>query len=405
MSRFLDLFRRKQAPTLSEFTVTGRSGGIASYGGDPYANDVFRSAVDAICRVAGKFVLQPTATFSDGTNAKCDERLAHILQVRPNRYQSAFDFLYQLFSILYTKNNAYCYIQRNDFGQVVGLYPLHVTNVRHFEDSSGTLYSSFTFANGRSTTLAYSDVIHLRRHLNSRDIDGDSSAVDAAVSLADAQNRGIEASIRTSGQVKGVVKYSGSLGKSKLDELKRDFEETFLSPEKSGGVITSDATFDYVPFETRETPAITSEDMRATASKIYNYLGISEDIVNATFDDEQFSAFEESTIESLALQVSLEFTAKVYPDRHDRRIECQTSRIRYIGQKNKTELLKYVLPMGLMSLNEGRDLLGMAPIEGGERRIQSLNYIDAEIASKYQLVKSGQGIKAIATDEEADVDE
>lgn len=405
MSRLLDIFRRKQAPTLSEFTVTGRSGGIASYTGDPYANDVFRAGVDSIARIAAKFVLQPTATFSDGTSSRCDDRLTHLLQVRPNRYMSGYDFLYQLFSILYTKNNAYAYLQRNDQGQVVAIFPLHVSQCRHFEDASGTLFSAFTFANGRSVTLPYADVIHLRRHLNSRDVDGDSPAIDAAVSLADAQNRGIEASIRTSGQVKGIVKYSGSLGKSKLDELKREFEQTFLTPERSGGVITSDATFDYIPFETRETPAITSEDVKATASKIYNYLGISEDIVNATFDDSTFGAFEESVIEALALQVSLEFTAKIYPDRHNRRIECQTSRIRYLGNDTKNKLLKEILPMGVLSINESRDLLGLAPLPDGDYRIQSLNYASTDLVGRYQIARSGQSIVELDPTEEAEDDE
>lgn len=397
------IFNRRKPPQLTELVVTGRSGGFASHGGDPWANDVYRAGVDAIARIAAKFVLQPTVTFSDGTSSPCDDRLSHLLQVKPNRYQTSYDFLYQLFSALYVKNNSYAYIQRNAIGQVVGLYPLHVAQVRHFEDSTGTLFSAFTFSNGRSFCCPYSDVIHLRRHLNGKDLDGDSnSPIDAGISLAESMNRGIEASIRTAGQLKGIVKVPGSVSQTKLAELKAEFEATYLSPANAGGVVTSDATFEYVPFDTKEPPAITSEDQRTVANKIYNYLGIGESIVNGTFTDEQFSAFEESTIEGLALQLSLELSSKIYGDRHGRRIDVSTSRIRFIGQQHKTELLKHLLPMGLMSLNEGRDLLGMPPIESGDRRIQSLNYIDAEIANRYQLVRSGQGIKALATEEEAD---
>ncbi len=392
MPRLKDLFRRRPRPQLTELTVTGRANNFTAYSGDSYANDIFRSGVDAIAKLCAKFLLQPVATFSDGTAATCDERLAYVLQVRPNRYQTAYDFLYMLFTHLYVNGNAYAYIQRNDAGQVVAIYPLHVTQCRHFEDATGTLFTAFTFANGRSFATEYQNVIHLRRFQNAQDVNGDANdAIDAGVALADTMNQGIQASIKTAGQIKGIVRFSGAVGKSKLDELKRQFEETFLSPENTGGVITSDMTYEYTPFDVKDPAIITAEDQKAVRTKIYDYLGITEEIVNGSFDDSTFGAFEEMTIEALALQASLEFTAKVYGGRHDRKIECQTSRIRYIGTENRNVLLKNVLPMGALTINEARDLMGLAPIADGDYRIQSLNFATTELVNTYQIAKSGHG--------------
>ncbi len=407
MGLFDTIFHRRKPPQLTELVVTGGSGGFGYHGGDPWASDVYRAGVDAIARIAAKFVLQPTVSFSDGTTANCDERLSHLLQVKPNHYQTSYDYLYQLFSTLYVKNNAYAYIQRNAIGQVVAIYPLHVSQVRHFEDANGILYSAFTFSNGKSFVCPYSDVIHLRRHLNTRDIDGDTnSPIDAGISLTESMNRGIEASIRTAGQLKGIVKVPGSVSATKLAELKAEFEATYLSPANAGGVVTSDATFEFIPIDKTQPPAITSEDQKTAATKIYNYLGISEPIVNGSFDDSTFGAFEESVIEALALQTALEFTAKIYGNNHGRRIECQTSRIRYIGTANRNELLKNVLPMGALTINEARDLMGLAPLADGSYRIQSLNYATTDVISQYQIAKSGQGIKSLGPIEKgADSDE
>jgi hypothetical protein len=41
--------------------------------------------------------------------------------------------------------------------------------------------------------------------------------------------------------------------------------------------------------------------------------------------------------------------------------------------------------LGIMSLNESRALLGLEPIEGGDKRLQSLNYVDADKANEYQV--------------------
>ena len=55
--------------------------------------------------------------------------------------------------------------------------------------------------------------------------------------------------------------------------------------------------------------------------------------------------------------------------------------------------------LGIMSLNESRNLLGLEPIEGGDRRLQSLNYVDASKANKYQ-VDEDESIKEDKTNEE-----
>ena len=43
------------------------------------------------------------------------------------------------------------------------------------------------------------------------------------------------------------------------------------------------------------------------------------------------------------------------------------------------------MSFGLMSINECRGLLGLEPIEGGNKRLQSLNFVDSDKANKYQI--------------------
>ena len=235
-----NIFRRPNRKKATRLEVTGRAATFTAFSGDPYANDVFRAGVDAIARLAAKFLLVPTATFSDGSRAATDDRLANLLQVEPNPYMSAYDMLYQLYTHLYIKNNAYVYVHREG-GQVVGFYPLHVAGCDYQQDELGNVYCVFTFANGRTHTLPYGDVIHLRRHFNSGDVAGDpNDAIAAGVELADTQNKGIEQAIKTSGNIRGILRSTQVLGPSKLRELKDDFVKNYLSLENSGGVAAVD---------------------------------------------------------------------------------------------------------------------------------------------------------------------
>lgn len=394
LNPFAALRRKKQPVTRLE--VTGRPSTFAAFGGDPYANDVFRSGVDAIARIAAKFVLQPKVSFSDGTEANGDERLARLLQLEPNPLMSAYDMLYQIYTHLYVTNNAFAYLQR-DAGQIVAVWPLHVTSCNLAQGRDGEMYAGLTFASGTTAILPYRDLVHLRRHFNQGDVLGDSNAAIAAgVELAHAQNEGIKRSIAQGGQLRGLIKYAGSLSPSKLKEYQEHFNQTQLTGNVTGVIMTPNEV-DFTPI-TDSAPTINAADVEATQRKIFDYLGLTESIVNSSFDDDGFGAFDEAIVEALALQTALEWTRKAYTPlqvARGRRIDCSTSRIRYIGTKNRAELIKHAAPLGALTVDEVRDLMGLPHVEGGERRLQSLNYASVELVDQYQLYAAQRGIHSM----------
>lgn len=379
--------------------VTGHTSTFTAFSGDPYANDVFRAGVDAIARLAAKFLLTPVVKFSDGTSAQGDDRLAHLLQVEPNPLMSAYDMLYQQYTHLYLHNNSYVYIHREG-GRIVGLYPVHVSSCEYTVDQAGNVYCHFVFANGKQYDLPYRDVIHLRRHFNSADVEGDpNDAIAAGVELADTQNQGIQQGIKAGASIRGIVHFTQLLPPDKMKDQKEQFVKDYLSLENSGGIAAVDTSMEYTPIESKPLN-ISKEDQEATRSKIYAYLGINERLVDSTFTDDEFGAFDESVIESLALQTELEYTRKVYTADEiagGRKIDCSTSRLHFMNNARKVELLKNAIPMGVITVNQGLDLLGL-PLIAEDRRIQSLNYASADLVDQYQLFRAGNGTVHSALD-------
>ena len=53
-----------------------------------------------------------------------------------------------------------------------------------------------------------------------------------------------------------------------------------------------------------------------------------------------------------------------------------------------------------MTLNQIADMFGIEPFEGGDRRLQSLNYVNTELVDKYQL--DAKGVNANAESKEPD---
>ena len=47
------------------------------------------------------------------------------------------------------------------------------------------------------------------------------------------------------------------------------------------------------------------------------------------------------------------------------------------------------MPMGLLTVNQALEILNLPSVPDGERRIQSLNYVDQAHATTYQLAQAG----------------
>ena len=128
----------------------------------------------------------------------------------------------------------------------------------------------------------------------------------------------------------------------------------------------------------------------AVQNQIYAYLNISEKIVTGQYSEDEFAAFYESIIEPLALQMSLEFTRKIFTLRErafGREILFGGERLEFSSAKTRISLLRELLPYGLLTINEGRKLLSLPDVSDGDKRLQSLNYVNAAKADIYQEIE------------------
>ena len=358
---------------------------------DAYRDPTYRAAVDAIARAAAKMTLECRITFPDGSSAEGDKRVNTILQLQPNPLLTGYDLVYRTVSQLYVRNNAFIVIDRDERGNLRGLYPVTCSQVDFLEDEGGEVYVRLSLQNGKRFTIRYADVIHLRRHLCDSDVLGDDNrAIDPALALAHAQNEGTIESIKSGATIRGILHFNQKLAPELLEANQKRFVDDYLSMTNNGGVAVTDPSMEYVPVESRGV-SVAAQDVAAVDEKLLAYLGVSKGIVTGNFTDEEWSAFEESTLEPLALQMSQECTRKLLAPAaiaSGWEIRCGVTRLQFISNQNKIRLLEQVIPMGLLTLNQGLEILGYQPFEGGDKRLQSLNYIDAKDASEYQVARA-----------------
>ena len=184
---------------------------FSTFNGNIYDSDIVRTCIDAIAKNAAK--LKPKhIRRANGQITEVADNLQWLLQVRPNQYMSAYDFLYKVVSQLYTNNNSLIYIQTDPLGNVTGLYPLSFSSIE-FVEYEGDIYCRFYFLSGFRMTVPYTELIHLRRHYNSDDIFGESNQIPfkPTLSLIQTVNQGIVNAIKSSARLRGFLKFTQTL--------------------------------------------------------------------------------------------------------------------------------------------------------------------------------------------------
>ena len=354
---------------------------------DAYDSDVVRSAVDAIARNAGK--LKPKhIRRMNGAVTPTNSNLEYLLSVRPNPYMDGYSFLYKVVTQLYMQNNSYIFIDWSDNGQVKAFYPVNAHQVE-FVEAQGQIFVKFRFLGGQQVTLPYQEIIHLRRFFYKNDLYGESSAraLMPTLELINTTNEGLVNAVKSSAALRGLLKFSAMMKPEDMKKQRDAFVTDYLDISNNGGVAATDSKAEYMPLS-NDPKMIDAKQMELIEDKVYKYFNVNTAIVKSDYSEQQWNAFYESVLEPIAIQLSLEFTAKVFTDREQgwgNEIMFEANRLQYASNQTKISLVQTLMDRGLMSMNEAREIFNLAPIEDGDKRIVSLNYVDASIANQYQL--------------------
>lgn len=361
---------------------------FSDFGDDPYTSDVVRSAIHAIASNAAK--LKPKhIRRKDGDVQHVNADIERLLSVRPNEFMSAYDFIYKVVTQREQFNNAFVYIRRDPATyKVTGFYPVDMASLELVEAQSA-LFVKFQFPNGQKLTAPYEDFIHLRKFYNRNDMFGESNGASLlpTLSLINTTNEGIANAVKTSAFLRGLLKFGHILRPEDLKKARNDFVGDYLDVSNNGGIAALDGKAEYQELKS-DPKMIDGTQMTTIEEKVYKYFGVNKSIIMSDYKEEQWNAFYENVIEPIAVQLSLEFTSKLFTDKaqgYGNEIIFEANRLQYASNTTKVAMVRELMPLGMLSKNEAREIFNLSPIEGGDEFIQTLNVVNADKADKYQV--------------------
>lgn len=358
------LFGRIKNYTYARWSELGKYTSLfSSFGTDVYANEVVRACIRTLAEHTSK---ANAKVLRDGLQG--DKKLQRMIQYRPNLYMNGKDFLYKVRTLLEINNVVFIYIQRDDIGRCIGLYPMPTAYLEAVE-VEGRLYIKFNFQSGIVMCHSWEDLAVLRKDYNTSDIWGDSNeSILTSLDLLNTINEGMANAIKSTANLRGILKSTKAmLSDDDVKKNKERFETSYMSLENTSGIVSLDATQEYIPIKLQ--PQIANyKNVEELRLNIYRYFGVNEKAILSELSGDDWEAFYEARIEPILIALGLELTNKIFSDRErgfENEIIFESNRMQYMSTSNKLALVK-VVDRGALTPNEWRQVMNMAPIDGGD---------------------------------------
>lgn len=397
--RLFDIFKSKKTPKqtsqfnlfTSNLTFTGANATRIE------DSDLVEICIDRVATHISKLKPKHIKHASDGSVEVIDDDINFRLTHYPNEFMTTPEFIYKVISLLLLNNNCFIYLSYDKDGKLTGLYPLNPTKVEIKQDLNESIFLEMEFGEGVSYTLPYETMIHLKRLYKKHELFGGDGALSNHRQLLKSINTnenlitGLENALQSSFQIRGLLKMNAMLSEKDKQKQKELFDEGLKSnsTKNSSSIIPIDLKSDYVPLST-DPKLVDMDTLNFVQSKILNYFGVSEAILNSEYDENEYNSFYENTLEPLTIFLSNAFTKALLNKKElldGQQVMFYGERLNYASWTSKITAIEKLMGLGIFTINESRGVLGYPPIEDGNKRIQSLNFVNAKYADEYQIGK------------------
>lgn len=378
---------------------------FSQFGDDIYASDVVQQAVNCIVSELKK--LNPQHVRANGSDVVPVNSNIQAVLKKPNELMTTSEFIEKIVWQLFFNYNAFIiptyYVwtdsKGNEQRHYTGLYPVAPSFVEFIQDASNTLYVTLKFANNYETTISYSEIIHVKRNFSINDYMGgnengqpDNAALLKTLELNHQLLQGVSKAMQASFVINGVVKFKSMIDGGKTEKALKELEEKLKNSES--GFLPLDLSSEFIPI-TREIQLVDEGTLKFIDEKILRHFGVPLCILTGDYTKEQYEAFYQKTLEPLIIALSQAFTRTLFTDREiafGNEIKFYPKDLIFMSVDQTLEMVRLLGDSGSLYENEKRVAFGLRPLPELEGvRMQSLNYVDVNLAGKYQTGENNSG--------------
>jgi phage portal protein BeeE len=383
---------------------------FSQFGKNIYVSDIVQNSIDIIASECSKLQPKHIFTNSQGLQQIPKSSINRLFKFAPNELMTTSEFIEKCIWLLLMNYNIFIYptyttyIDENGKEQksYTGFYPLNPIQAEFLKNPTGTLFIKFYFSSGENYTLAYGDIIHVRKKFSVNEIMGggyngqpDNAALLKVLEINDTALQGVGKAIKGSLTLRGILKINTMLDDAGQKAERKKLDDAIESG--NSGIVALDLKGDYIPLSV-DPKLIDKDTMQFLQDKVLNWFGVSIPILTGKYNDDDYQAFYEKTLEPILIRLSQAFSKCMF-SQHElddgNEIVFYQKDMMYLSTKSKLDLLNIAGSQGLLTDDQKLAVLGYPPLMDGtgSRRTISLNYVDTNIASQYQMKTANKNIK------------
>ena len=336
-------------------TLTAYSPALITWGGDLYSSDLIRAAIDARARHIAK--LTPNITGS----AKPSLRTR--LQKAPNEWQTWSQFLYRLSTILDVQNTAFVVPVFGEYGEVTGIYPI-LQSQCELVQYDGEPYIRCHFNNGRVAAISLFEIGIMTRFQYRDDFFGeDNGALAATMQLIAIQQQGIQEAVKNSNTFRFMARVTNFVKPEDISKERLRFNRENLEGD-GGGLLLFPKTYEEIKQIDSKSYTIDADSMKLIQTQVFDYYGVSEEVLQNRAIGDAWAAFYEGAIEPFAIQLSEVLTRMLFTQQEQTRgntVFFSANRLQYMSNRDKLQITSDMADRGLMTRNELREIWNLPP--------------------------------------------
>ena len=337
-------------------TLTAYRPAFRDWGGQLYESELIRAAVDARARHISKLAANFTGSAKPSLRA--------IMKNQPNEWQTWSQFLYRTSTILDMQSTAFIVPVLDEYGDISGFFTV-LPSQCEVVDVNGEPWLRYHFNSGKIGSLALAECGILTRFQYKDDLFGTpNSALNDTLSLIYMQKQGIQEGIKNGSTFRFMATVTNFTKSEDLAKERKRFNKENLRDE-SGGVLLWPNTYKDIKQIDQKAYTIDADQMKLIQQNVYNFFGVSEDILQNKCFGDAWSAFYEGAVEPFALQISEAMTDMTYTQREKstgNRIFFTANRLQYMSNNDKLNVSAQMADRGIMTRNEIREIWNLAPL-------------------------------------------
>ena len=361
MGKILDkILGRRYYPKASAVETVGTRPYTTGWSGSMYQQVLVRSVIERFAIACSK--LKPEI------HGSARSRIRRAVETSPNQFQTWPQFLYRC-ATLYMNNTTVCVVPEYKPGSdvQVGFYPVPLAHAE-VVDYAGEFWLRWQTLDGDTRAVELARVAIVTRFQYVSDWFGDGNILANTLSMLKAQEEAQKQSINDSAQLRFIGQLNGQVREEDMAKKRDRFAKDNLSGENETPIMLYDNTFASIEQLKAQNWTIPNEEMERIENNVFDYFGINRRILQNAYDENAWDAFYEGCIEPFALALGEALTQATFTmrERPANRIAFSSNRLEYMSAASKRNMNKDMTDRAIITVNEGREILGLHPLDGGD---------------------------------------